>query len=344
MKKSLYIVLALSPLLLLSGCKPGKDEQKESKKGRTVANTADWVVKIGDNVVVSGDEFKGEFNALLEEKPQIKSMLPLMPNLEKDFARGLGNQEVVARFVEDRKIDQSPEYIARRAKMEKAITQILNAEFFAQEFKTAELTEADVKKFYDENKDTMQGIKISQGGVNCVGVAFEKKSEADAFLAKAKAAGKGLKLEKLAKDVGMGSKVRDFKLVHEQSFGMDPVLRTKVLSMDAPAVGVVALNDKSFYVVQTTSKEATKYRSFAEIKDDLKNIAEQTEKGKQLQAELEKLTKEYGLEINETFFAKEGEKVGAATQTAANDQQVSPEALAQAATQEAARSEAQQAA
>lgn len=330
MKKNLYIALALSPILLLSGCKPSewfkcgcdkKETTSSRKKGRTVATTADWVVKIGDDVVVDGSEFKDEFNMLLEEKPQIKQMLPMMPNLEKDFARGLGNQEVVSRFIEDKQIDQKPEYLARKAKMEKAVTQILNAEFFAQAFETTKLSDADVKKFYEDNKDSMQGIMISRGGVNSVGVAFDKKADAAAFLNKAKAAGKGLNLERLAKEAGLGSKVRDFKLVHDQSFGVDPVLRTKIMSIKtAPAVEMVALNDKSFWVVHATSKEATKYRAFEEIKEDIKNIAEQTEKGKQLQQELETLTKSYGLELNEQFFTKEGDKVGAQMQTAANEQ------------------------
>lgn len=348
MKKNLYIVLAFSPILLLSSCKPSewfkksgdKETTAKHKKGRTVANTSDWVVKIGEDVVVSGEEFKDEFNQLLEEKPQIKSMLPMMPNLEKDFARGLGNQEVVSRFIEDKKIDQKPEYLARKAKMEKAITQILNAEFFAQAFESSKLSDADVKKFYEDNKDSMQGIMISRGGINTLGVSFEKKAEADAFLQKAKAAGRGLNLERLAKESGLGSKVRDFKLVHDQSFGVDPVLRTKILALkNVPAVDFVAVNDKSFWVIQATSKEATKYRPFEEIKEDIKNIAEQTEKGKQLQQELEKLTKTYGLELNETFFSKEGDKVGAQMQTADNGQ-VSAEQLA-AAAQAAPRQEAQ---
>lgn len=340
MKKNLYVALAISPLLLLSSCKPGEWFKGKSASstgkvsGRTVASTPDWVVKIGEEVVVSGSEFKDEFNQLLEEKPQIKSMLPLMPNLEKDFARGLGNQEVVARYIADQKIDQKAEYLARKAKMEKAVTQILNAEFFAQAFDSKKLTDADVKKFYDENKDTMQGIMISRGGVNTVGVSFEKKSEADAFLNKAKAAGRGVNLERLAKESGLASKVRDFKMVSDQSFGVDPVLRTKILSIKTvPALEVVAVNDKSFWVIQALSKEASKYRPLEEIKEDLKNIAEQTEKAKQMQTELEKLTKQYGLEVNETFFVKEGEKVGAqpAVEQVASEQSQAPQAAQQAA-------------
>jgi hypothetical protein len=303
MKKNLYVVLALSPLLLLSGC--GEKSTPKSTTGRTVANTADWVVKIGDEVIVTAGEFKDKFNQLLEEKPQIKSMLPLMPNLQKDFAKGLGNQEAVARYIADQKIDQKSEYIARKAKMEEAVTQILNAEFFAQAFESKKLTDADVKKFYEENKDTMQGIMTSRGGANTVGVMFEKKADAEAFLDKARAAGRALNLERLAKEMGLGKKVRDFKLVHEQSFGVDPILRTKILAIkSAPALDIVAANDKTFWVIHVTSKEISKYRAFDEIKEDLKNIAEQTEKAKQMQAELDKLTKHYGLEVNEKFFEK----------------------------------------
>lgn len=321
-RKHFYIALALSPILLLSGCRPVDwlkeklgmcqcQEKKNAagKKGREHLVAGEWVVKVGDDVIVSSDEFQAEFNLLLDEKPQLKSMLPLMPNLEKDFAKGLGNQEIIARYVEDKKLDQTPGFIAKKARMERAVKQMLNAEFFAQAFDATKVSDEDVKKFYEDNKDSMQGIMISRGGVNAAGVSFDKKIDAEVFLKKAKAAGKDLDIQTFAKGEGLSDNARDFKLINEQSFGIDPVLRTKIMTLkEFPTVDMIATSENSFWVVHASSKEETKYRTFEQVKEGVRNVAEQTEKGKMLQQELEKLTQNYGMEINEQYFQKEVEQ------------------------------------
>ncbi|MFC1845523.1 peptidyl-prolyl cis-trans isomerase [Candidatus Dependentiae bacterium] len=339
-RKHLYVMLAFSPILLLSGCRP-VDWIKEKlgmrptqvKKGRAAKSVVggQWVVKVGDHIAVSPERFEQEFGLLLEEKPQLKAMLPLMPNLEKDFARGLGNQEVISRFVKERNIDQKPEYLAKKARMKRAVEQMLNTEFFAQSFETAKISDADLQKFYDENKDSLQGIMISQGGINSVGVSFDSKVDAEAFLKKAKTY-KNLDLQKLAKENGFGDKASDFGLVNGQTFSIDPVLRTKIMGMKSfPSVDLVAAGEKSFWVVQATAKKEATYRPLEEVKDGLRSVAEQTEKGKQLQKELEKLTQSYDIQINEGYFQKKMEAAKAkGPDSGAVTQQEFLEALAEA--------------
>ena len=75
---------------------------------------------------------------------------------------------------------------------------------------TPKVTEAEMKAFYDQNKENMPEAVMSRGGVNAVGVSFATEADAKAFLEKAK--GKGANLEKVAKDAGLGDKYRDFKI------------------------------------------------------------------------------------------------------------------------------------
>lgn len=318
-RKNLYVALAFSPLLLLSGCNPlnwfkSNSKEKTSKKigrrgRRKVTGGYDtggeWVVKLGEKIIVSSNRLQKEFDTLLEEKPQLKAMRALMPNLEKDFARGLGHQEIISQFIKDKKIDERADFIAKKERTLRAVEQMLNTEFFAKSFESVSLDEKELKKFYEENKDSMQGIMISQGGVNAVGVSFDKKSDAQEFLKKAQAAGRDRDLQKLAKANGIEDKAQDFKLVSGRSFGVDPVLKTKILALKKfPTLEILAVGDKSFWVVSASSKEKTKYRSFEEVKDGIKQVAEQTELSKKLQKELDVLTKTYGLEVNEAYFAK----------------------------------------
>jgi len=318
--KHLGAVLAFSPLLLLSGCDWVKEKlgmgkvpeatKKEKKKGKKIKTPkGEWVVKLQGETVVTPEEFEKEINLLSEERPQLKSMFAYMPNLEKDLARGMGNREAISHFIKDKKIDEQKEYISKKERVMNAAMQILDAEFFSKSFETGKVSDADVKLFYEDNKDTVQGLLISRGGVEASGVSFDKKADAQAFLEKAKKE-KNLDLQKLAKENNLDKKFRDFKLVSEQSFGIDPVLRTKVLDVKTfPTVDIMSIGDKKFWVVHAPKKEETKYRPFDQVKDGIRQLAEQTERTKLLQKELDKLSKAYDVEVNETYFEKKSKKV-----------------------------------
>lgn len=340
-RSSFYTVLAFSPILLLSGCSPfdwikekigmRPAEMTKEREAQSVFS-GEWIVKVGDKVAVSSDRFQQEFDMLLEEKPQLKAMLPLMPNLEKDFARGLSHQEVISRFITEHKIDQQPEYLSKKSRMERAVEQMLNTEFFAQSFETAKVSDEDLAKFYEQNKDSMQGIMISQGGINAVGVSFDSKVAAEAFLKKIEAI-KDLDLQKIAKESGLETKSRDFGLVNGQNFSVEPVLRTKIMGMKTfPSVALVPAGEKTYWVVQATEKIESTYHPLEDIKDGLRTVAEQTEKGKVLQQELEKLMKDYNVEINESYFQKKvgTEKAQGGSGSQAVTQQEFLEALAEA--------------
>jgi len=340
-RKKLSPVLAFSLVLLLSGCNPlewvkekmgmgscdhgmnkcgdrkGSCASKSKKRTKKVAQGGDWIVKVDGEAVVYGDAFEKEFSTLLEEKPQLKAMLPLMPDLKKNFASGLGNQEAIALFVHKRGLDETAEYAEKKERVDRAVMQMLNVELFTKAFETASLSEEDLKKFYEENKDVMQGILISRGGVETVGVSFDKKTDAESFYIQAKEAGKNLDLQKLAKKVGVSDKVCDFKVVNGQSFSIDPVLRTKIMGLKKfPTVELLAGENNSFWVINARSKEESQYRPFDQVREGVKNVAEQTQKAKELQLELEKLVQTYNIEINEQYFQS---KTVAATESSAPD-------------------------
>ena len=305
--------------LFESSCdgRTGSCKKKSKKRTKKVAQGGDWIVKVDGEAVVYGDAFEKEFSTLLEEKPQLKAMLPLMPDLKKNFASGLGNQEAIALFVHKRGLDETAEYAEKKERVDRAVMQMLNVELFTKAFETASLSEEDLKKFYEENKDVMQGILISRGGVETVGVSFDKKTDAESFYTQAKEAGKNLDLQKLAKKVGVSDKVRDFKVVNGQSFSIDPVLRTKIMGLKKfPTVELLAGENNSFWVINARSKEESQYRPFDQVREGVKNVAEQTQKAKELQLELDKLVQTYNIEINEQYFQS---KTVAATESAAPD-------------------------
>jgi len=312
-KNVFYSALIFSPVLLLSGCNWFSSEKTEKAPGalNTNVTSGEWVVKIGNEIAVTPQQLQEEFNLLLEEKPQLKAMLPLMPNLEQDVAKSLGSGKVIARYIKDNKIDQKLDYIAKRDRFLRTADQMLNLEFFKEEFPVKQLSDADAKKFYEENRDSMQGALISKGGVTVYGVSFDKKDDADAFFNKVKGI-KNLDLKKVAQENKLGDNFKDFNMVNAQSFGIEAVLRTKILAMKKfPKVEILPIGDKTFWVVHATGKKDPQYRSFDEVKDGVKNVAQQTEQVKQLQNELEKLMKKYDVQVNEDYFRSKALKENA---------------------------------
>ena len=84
------------------------------------------------------------------------------------FFDGLVGQKLMTHYIEDNGINQTPEY---KQQLD-ALVQMLNARFFQMKH-TPKVTEAEMKAFYDQNKESMPEAVLSRGGVNATGVSFE---------------------------------------------------------------------------------------------------------------------------------------------------------------------------
>ncbi len=315
-KNTLYIVTIVSPLLLLPACAPldwiksklGSEPKPVAQSEKTATiniDTKDWVVKINDKVAVVGKDFKQEFEMLLQEKPQLKSMLPLMPNLEKDFAKGLAQQAVISEYIAKNGLDKTAEYQKKLARAQKAVKTMLNIDAFNKSLGEVTMTDAELKDFYEENKDQIEGILMSHGGVSAVGVSFNSEDKAKAFLSIVKKMGKNVDIQAVAKSEAPNAKIQDFKLVHQRSLGIDPLVKNKIVAFKScPTFEIVKGSDKNFWVVYASKKEDAKYRPFAEIKDGLAQAAKQQKQGKKANQQLESLMQKYNVNINEDYFSK----------------------------------------
>lgn len=267
--------------------------------------TGDVLASIDGKPVITVDSFEKEFNTLVESNQQIKALLPLMPDLQDRFFEGLLNQQLVDRYIAKNKIDQTEEYKQQFNDFLKQARQVINEMFFSKQF-PANVSDAEVRKYYDQNKANIPDLVISFGGVNTMGVEFANADEAKAFMEKVK--GKAAQFEKIAKESGLGAKFRDFKLVNAQSVGLDPAIRSKVISINSfPTIELVKGNDKKEWVVVALSKEEPKYQDFEKVKEPLKAAVAQEKQNEVKMHELEKLKKEYNVNINKAYFDKKKE-------------------------------------
>ncbi|MDP3889351.1 MAG: peptidylprolyl isomerase, partial [bacterium] len=302
LKSGSVIVLAVS-LMLLPGCmdwikekiggKPVQQEQMPaegitspegaavSQEGMQSTDDKDVLVWMDGKPLITIEKLKTEKNDLMESNPQLRAMIAFMDEkqLDRNLTDGLTNQAVVDKYVASNKIDQSKEYKQEMDRMMRSVKHMLNTKFFAQELSIV-VGDAQVKEFYDKNKESMPNLLVSRGGVKAEGVLFNSQAKAQDFVKKVQEVGS---FQKAAEATGMKDKVKDFKLVHDQSLGMDNTLRDEIVKLNKfPTNKVIRVDDKTYWVVHASAKEETKYRPLDQVKGDLKLFLEKEKRAEML--------------------------------------------------------------
>jgi hypothetical protein len=306
-------------MLVLSGCAPwewvkeklGMGEKAEVTEMLEVSNipSAGQPVQLrgeDDKVLVTKDgvsvitlkSFEEEFDRLLEENPQLAQMMQFIPDLKKNVLNGLVGQLVMDIYVSENKINQKPEYRKDFERLLVSINRMLNRKYYTQNYRPARASDAQAKRVYEEKKDKIQGLVISQGGVRTVGIKFDKEDAAKAFYEKVKA--KSKEFDSIAKEDGLSERIQDFKLINELSVGIDSALRSKIISLTKfPTVVLVKGSDGAFWVVNAISKEEKQYRPFDEVKEFLKDDIDREAEMKAIEDAIERDKKKFGIVIDE---------------------------------------------
>ncbi len=318
--KNVSLVVILS-LCLLPSCavwdwvkeklgmgKPVAEKVEPQSGSSGTHNTTDVLVTMGGKPIITVESFQQEKQELFESNPRLKAMLAFMDEkqLDRNLIDGLTHQAIVDKYVIDSKIDQSKEYQQELERMSKSIRHMLNAKFFGQGIKVA-VSDSEVKDFYEENKDTIPELMLSKGGIKTDALMFGQEAAAKEFMQKVQAH-RG-DMQKAAKEAGMADKVKAFNLVNEQSIGIDPALRDKIVALKSvPTVELFKIDDKAFWVVSASKKEESRYIPFnAEVQAGLKQTLEKEKHSDLIKNEIERLKDEYKVVIDEDFFKAEEE-------------------------------------
>lgn len=274
--------------------------------------TGEPLITMEGTPIVTMNSLQSEKEKLLDANPQLKQMLDYMDpaQLDRNLAEGLMNQVIVDRYIGEQGIDQLPDYKKELRDGIKAVERMVNTKFFTQSF-DVNISDADVRAFYDANKDAMPHLIISRGGVRAMGVPCANEQEARTFADVVKAQKNDL--QKAAEMQGKKDQVRDFMTVTQQSFGIEPELKNKIMALSSfPSVNVVTLQDGSAWVVLAQSKEASQYRPYDEVKADLKDYLEKEDRAKRFDDEMSKLKARYNVVMKEEFFGTPEEQAAAA--------------------------------
>lgn len=310
----MLLVSALGVVVLLPGCSlkewfgstdsVASSREQSGERSSQAPLAGDVIVSLDGKPLITTESLKKDKADLMASNPQLKMMLPHMDEkqFDKTLIDALTSQAVVERYIRDNKLDQKQEYKDELALTIKSITHMFNNKIFSSQLKS-NVSDAEINAFYEQNKDKIPTLVVSQGGVKATGVEFDSESAAKEFLAKVQAAAHNL--AKAAQGSKLAEKVRDFKSVHDQSVGLDSDLRSKIVATSKfPSSAIHKIGDK-YWVVSTTSKEATTYQPLEKIKNELRDYLEKGKLTELVDKELAELRKKYNVVTNEKFFASE---------------------------------------
>lgn len=296
MKHSFGLSLLLVPVIFLPGCFQTGETEAPAALDETSVDQSEVVVTLAGKPKVSMQKLNEEYEQYLEENPQYKQVLPFFPDFKRQFLEGMVVSIISDEWARRNEIANTADYQKDLKNIIERVKRILNTKFFHDKH-AADVTEAEVKKYYEEMKDKIPNLIISQGGVNTEGVSFEKEEDAQAFLTELKESKKSL--EQLAKEKGMIDNYRDFKLVNNQSIGIDPALSAQIIALTTLPTQQVLKAGEQFWAIDASGKEEPKYRSFDESKEQFTQMLKKQKSAEVLEKAVAQYKKEYDVQIND---------------------------------------------
>lgn len=244
--------VALS-LALLVGCQSKSSNEggaSSEKKGQKVAEV--------NGSVITTDDFKTE----VENLPPYLRPMAETPEGKKELMDTMIVREIIMQQAKKEGLDKSP---AVAAKMEELRQRVVVEAFLKKKLEEqAQIPDAEMKKFYDENKD-----KFNTGEqVRASHILVKSEAEAQDILAQIK---KGGNFEELAKKHSVdaaAAKGGDLGWFGKSS--MIPDFEKVVFAMKEGEVSGIVKTQYGFHIIKLTGKRPAGTRSFEEAKELIK--------------------------------------------------------------------------
>jgi hypothetical protein len=251
--------------------------------------------------LITKNMLDAEKKKLVESNPQLQAMIALMDEkqLDRNLVDGMVSREVIRKYIGDNKIDASEKYKKDFDMVINQVRDALNTRYFMEAF-TVSVSDGEIKKFYDDNKESIPNLLVSSGGVESKGLSFTDAAQANEFAIKVRANKNDI--ARTARETGISGRLKDFKLVNNQSIGIEPALRDKIVDIKStPSVHTFNVG-KEYWVVAANKIEKPQYRELDQVKDDLRQLLEKDKTMKKFEEEVVRLRDQYRMELNEEFF------------------------------------------
>lgn len=250
--------------------------------------------------VLTVKDFTNFVNEIAQADQYIAIMLQADParvqaNLYEAKVRGL----LIGEWAQKDGIRNSAKYKAEEQELLERVRMMLDNQAFIREH-AVEVTDADLRKYYDEHKATDPALLLTPAGIEAKAVRFGKEQvKAEEFAAQLKKAKKS-DFEVLAKQANL--EVLPLGVINDKTYGVMPEIQTAVLAAQHfPAVSVVKCED-DYWVVLATGKVAAKYQPFEQVKAMIKEQLYPEKVKAMFDAEIPKLMQRFKVVEHKQYF------------------------------------------
>jgi peptidyl-prolyl cis-trans isomerase C len=252
MPKKLKVIAAACALLFVFAACSKKGEQAGTNQA---GNST--VLAVVNGQPITADDYQEEAAAL---SPFAMKALEDPANKEK-FLENLEDKRLIVQKAESMGLDKDPEMAAKLARLKDTL---LLGEFVKKEIlDKANVTDQDVKAYFDQNKADLGEVRISH-------ILVASRQEAEDILKKLKA---GDNFAALAKQYSLDGKTKaiggDLGWVKWEQFG-SASLKDAAFKLKPGEISGIVQSQFGFHIMKVTDKKPASDSDFAAIKDQLK--------------------------------------------------------------------------
>ncbi|MBP9765196.1 hypothetical protein KBD08_02570 [Candidatus Babeliales bacterium] len=311
-KIALCAFLLISGALFLPGC-GWWPFGKKTTSDYSSTGSGEVLLTIDGKPVLTSDEYEEQLDMARQANPQIEMFLAMVPNAEHDFVfKGMETARLVKAWAQKEGITDTPEFQKQLKHLQEAMELQLYMKYF-DDAHPINISDADVAAYYDEKKDVIPGLALSQGGIDISFVRFDAKDKADKYFDMVKEIRKTDNFKTLAeqKNHTVGQAV-----INEKS-PFSEAIKTAVLALKKfPSVQVLKAGEGAYWVVFASGKSEAKYHDLKspQVQQGLRKMMTDERKEKQIEAVMENLKKEMSVVENSKYFEDKEAKKRAAVE------------------------------
>ncbi len=286
------IIAAALCAATLFGCQGGTSssgsKSEVKKEGQVLAE------------VNSGSITTGDFSRELKNLPEYLKAMAATPEGRKEMLDTMIIRELILQQASKDGLDKSPEVEEKLQDLRKRLV----VESFLKKKVEAEsqLSDADLQKFYDQNKDKFKApeqLKASH-------ILVKSEAEAKDILAKIKAGGNFEELAKKNSSDSSAAKGGDLGWFGKGA--MVPPFEKAVSALKEGQVSEVVKTDFGFHIIKLTGKRDAGIRPLEEVKDQIKGAIMPQKQQEVFQKIKEELKKNAKISVKEDVLKSVGEK------------------------------------
>ncbi|HEX9079652.1 MAG TPA: peptidylprolyl isomerase [Desulfuromonadaceae bacterium] len=288
-----FIAAALCAAALFgcqSGTPAGGSKSETSKGGQVLAEV--------DGSTITTDDFKHE----LKNLPDYLKAMADTPQGRKEMLDTMVIRELILKQAAKDGLDKGPELEEKLQDLKKRL--IVEAFLKKKVEAEANVSDADLKKFYEQNKDKFKAPEQ----IRASHILVKTEKEAKDILAQLKAGGN---FEELAKKYSIDSSAaKGGDLGWFGKGAMVPAFEKAAMGLKEGQISDVVKSDFGYHIIKLTGKRPAGVRPFEEVKDQIKAAILPSKQQEIFQKIKEDLKKNAKITIKEDVLGAMGAKAG----------------------------------